>query len=212
MAATTTPAATGTPGGGGGVELVEKTTPYEGYFRIDVYRLRHKRFGGGWTEVMTRELFERGQAAVVLPYDPARDAVVLIEQFRIGAYAAGLEPWLIEPVAGIVEPGESPEQVARREAVEEAGCEIAELEPIGTVLSTPGGCSEVLHLYCGRVDSAGVGGLHGLPHEHEDIRAFTLPLDTALARLAAAEYNNASTVMTLQWLALNRDRLRKKWS
>ncbi len=113
---------------------------------------------------------------------------------------------------GIVEPGESPEQVARREALEEAGCEIAELEPIGTVLSTPGGCSEVLHLYCGRVDSAGVGGLHGLPHEHEDIRAFTLPLDTALARLAAAEYNNASTVMTLQWLALNRDRLRKKWS
>ena len=212
MAATTTPAATGRPNSPADVELIEKTTPYDGYFRIDVYRLRHKRFGGGWTEVMTRELFERGRAAVVLPYDPARDAVVLIEQFRIGAYAAGLEPWLIEPVAGIVEPGETPEQVARREALEEAGCEIAELEPIGTVLSTPGGCSEVLHLYCGRVDSAGVGGLHGLPHEHEDIRAFTLPLDAALERLARSEYHNASTVMTLQWLALNRERLRKIWS
>ncbi len=194
------------------VELVEKTTPYDGYFRIDVYRLRHKRFDGGWTEVMSRELFERGRATVVLPYDPRRDAVVLIEQFRIGAYAAGINPWLIEPVAGIVKPGESPEAVARREAVEEAGCEIAELEPIGTVLSSPGGCSEVLHLYCGRVDSAGVGGIHGLPHEHEDIRAFTLPLDTALERLAKGEYNNASTVITLQWLALNRDRLKKKWS
>ncbi len=194
------------------VELVEKTTPYDGYFRIDVYRLRHQRFGGGWTEVMSRELFERGRATVVLPYDPVCDAVVLIEQFRIGAYAAGLKPWLIEPVAGIVEPGEAPEQVARREALEEAGCEIAELEPIGTVLPSPGGCSEVLHLYCGRVDSAGVGGLHGLAHEHEDIRAFVEPVDAALARLAKGEYHNASTVMTLQWLALNRERLKKKWS
>ena len=192
------------------IELIEKTTPYEGYSRIDVYRLRHKRFGGGRTEVMSRELFERGQAAVVLPYDPARDAVVLIEQFRIGAYAAGFASWLIEPVAGIVEPGETPEDVARREAFEEAGCEIAELEPIGTVLSSPGGCSEVLHLYCGRVDSAGVGGLHGLAHEHEDIRAFTLPLDTALERLAKGEYIKAITVMPLQWFALNRERLKKK--
>ncbi len=194
------------------VELVDKTTPYDGYFRIDVYRLRHERFGGGWTEVMSRELFERGHATVVLPYDPVRDAVVLIEQFRIGAYAAGLAPWLIEPVAGIVEPGETPELVARREALEVAGCEIAELEPIGTVLSSPGGCSEVLHLYCGRVDSEGVGGIHGLEHEHEDIRAFVEPADAALERLAKGEYNNASTVMTLQWLALNREWLRKKWS
>ena len=193
------------------VEVIEKATPYQGYSRIDVYRLRHKRFGGGWTEVMSRELFDRGRAAVVLPYDPARDIVVLIEQFRIGAYAAGIKPWLIEPVAGIVEDGETPEEVARREAVEEAGCVIAELEPIGTVLSSPGICSEVLHLYCGRVDSEGVGGIHGLEHEHEDIRAFTLPLDTALERLARGEYHKAITVMTLQWLALNRERLKKKW-
>ncbi len=194
------------------VALIEKTTPYDGYFRIDVYRLRHKRFGGGWTEVMSRELFERGHATVVLPYDPVRDAVVLIEQFRIGAYAAGFNPWLIEPVAGIVEPGETPEDVARREALEEAECEIAELEPIGTVLASPGGCSEVLYLYCGRVDSAGVGGVHGLAHEDEDIRAFVSPVDAVLERLAKGEYNNASTVMTLQWLALNRERLKKKWS
>ena len=194
------------------VELIEKTTPYDGYFRIDVYRLRHRRFGGGWTEVMSRELFERGHAAVVLPYDPVRDAVVLIEQFRIGAYAAGLAPWLIEVVAGIVEPGETPEAVVRREAVEEAGCELADLEPIGTIMPSPGGCSEVLHLYCGRVDSAGGGGIHGLPHEHEDIRAFTLPLDDALARLARGEIANASAMMTLQWLALNRERLKKLWS
>jgi ADP-ribose pyrophosphatase len=209
---TPTPATPPTPGTAADVELVEKTTPYDGYFRIGRYRLRHRRFDGGWTEVLAREVFERGHATVVLPYDPARDAVVLIEQFRIGAYAAGLAPWLIEPVAGIIEPGETPEDVARREAVEEAGCKITELEPIGTVLSSPGACSEVHHLYCGRVDSEGVGGLHGLDHEHEDIRAFTLPVDTALERLARGEYGNASTVITLQWLALNRERLKKKWS
>ncbi len=129
------------------VEIIERTTPYRGCFRIEAYRLRHQRFGGGWTEVMTRELFERGHAAVVLPYDPARDVVVLIEQFRIGAYAAGRGPWLIEAVAGIVEPGEEPEDVARREAMEEAGCAITALEAIGTVMPSPGGSSEILHLY-----------------------------------------------------------------
>ena len=194
------------------VEVIEKTTPYEGYFQVDVYRLRHRRFGGGWTDVMSREIFERGQAAVVLPYDPLRDAVVLIEQFRIGAFAAGMPPWLIEPVAGIVEPGETPEEVVRREAVEEAGCELAELEAIGTIMPSPGGCSEVLHLYCGRIDSEIVGGIYGLAHEHEDIRAFTLPLDDALSRLAQGEIANASAMMTLQWLALNRERLRQSWS
>ena len=193
------------------VEIIERGTPYQGYFRIDSYRLRHRRFGGGWTEVMTRELFERGHAAVVLPYDPARDRVVLIEQFRIGAYAAGLGPWMIEAVAGIVEPGETPEEVVRREALEEAGCAITALEAIGTVMPSPGGSSEILHLYCGRVDSEGVGGLHGLDHEHEDIRAFALPLDAALERLARGEIVNGNAVMTLQWLALNRVRLKKLW-
>ena len=194
------------------VEVLERITPYNGTFRIDAYRLRHRRFGGGWTEVMTRELFERGHAAVVLPYDPARDEVVLIEQFRIGAYAAGLSPWLIEAVAGIVEPGEAPEDVVRREAIEEAGCRITALEPIAKVMPSPGGCSEVLYLYCGRLDSEGVGGLHGLDHEHEDIRAFALPVQEALDRLARGEIVNANAVMTLQWLALNRERLRKAWA
>ena len=121
------------------VELIEKTTHYDGYFRMDTYRLRHERFGGGWTDPFTRELFERGDAALVLPYDPVRDTVVLIEQFRIGAYAAGLSPWLVEAVAGIVEPGEAAENVVRREALEEAGCAITALEEIGPVLPSPGG-------------------------------------------------------------------------
>lgn len=193
------------------VEVRERSAPYRGYFRVDRYRLRHRRFDGGWTGEMTREVFERGHAAVVLPYDPGRDAVVLIEQFRIGAFAAGLEPWLIETVAGIVEPGEKPEEVVRREAREEAGCEIHDLERIGAVMPSPGGCSEILELFCGRVAAEEVGGLHGLDEEHEDIRAFAVPLAEALERLARGEIVNANAVMTLQWLALNRARLRNKW-
>ena len=194
------------------VDLISRTTPFQGYFRVDAYRLRHRRFEGGWTDEMRREVFERGHAAAVLPYDPVRDAVVLVEQFRVGAYAAGRDPWLVEVVAGIIEPGESPDDVVRREAVEEAGCTLADLEPIGTVLLSPGGCSETLVMFCARIDSDGLGGLHGLDHEHEDIRASVVPADEALAWLTDGKIVSAPAVMSLQWLALNRARLRAAWA
>lgn len=193
------------------VDIVATATPYQGHFRIEKWRLRHRRFDGAWSETVEREVFARPPAAAVVPYDPARDAVVLIEQFRIGAFAAGVEPWLVEVVAGIVEPGESPVDVARREAVEEAGCDILALEPIGRILPSPGGDSELVYLYCGKVDSAGLGGLHGLTEEHEDIRAFVLPFAQAFERVTEAGVSNANALIALQWLALNRDRLRRAW-
>ena len=192
-------------------EIIDKQTPFRGYFRVDAYRLRHRTFDGGWSREIRREIFERGHAAAVLLYDPERDAVVLIEQFRTGAYAAGLEPWLIETVAGIIEPGEEAVEVVRREAVEEAGCEVGMLHTIGTFILSPGGSSETITLFCGRVDSAKTGGVHGLDHEDEDIRPLVLSTDEALARLAAGGIVNATTAITLQWLALNRDRLRAEW-
>lgn len=193
------------------VEVLKKKTPYKGYFQMDVYHLRHCKYDGGWTAPMSRELFERGHAAAVLLYDPDRDCVVLIEQFRIGAYAAGVEPWLTEVVAGIIAAGESPEEVVRREAVEEADCEIQDLMPIGTFLMTPGASSETLAMYCGRVDSRGVGGVHGLDHECEDIRCFVVPADEALPLVMACPCPNANTVIALQWLMLNRAELKRRW-
>ncbi|WP_227010647.1 NUDIX domain-containing protein [Pelagibius marinus] len=193
------------------VEILEKTTPFKGYFQIDRYRLRHRKFDGGWTGEMTREIFERGHAAAVLPYDPARDRVVLIEQFRPGAYAAGMEPWLIEIVAGIIEPGETPEAVVRREAVEEAGCTLGELLPIGRFLATPGGSSETVTIYCGCIDSRGAGGVHGLDHEHEDIRVLPLDRTEALDRLAAGAVTNLIAAAALQWLALNHTEVMRIW-
>lgn len=194
------------------VEIIDKQTPYQGYFRIDAYRLRHRTYDGGWTREITREVFERGHAAGVLLYDPDRDAVVLVEQFRAGAHAAGLEPWLIETVAGIIEPGEAAAEVVRREAVEEAGCQVGTLVPIGTFILSPGGSSETLALFCGRVVSEAAGGVHGLCHEDEDIRPLVLSTDEALARLEAGGIVNASTVIALQWLALNKARLHALWS
>ena len=200
------------PAGKKRVEVLKKQTPYKGYFQMDVYNLRHCKFDGGWTAPMSRELFERGHAAAVLPYDPDRDCVVLIEQFRIGAYAADVEPWLIEVVAGIIDGGEDPLDVVRREAWEEAGCEVLDLVPIGKFLMTPGASSETLDMYCGRVDSDGAGGLHGLAHEGEDIRSFVVPTDEALPMVMAGHCPNANTVIALQWLLLNRAELRRRWN
>jgi len=193
------------------VEIFTTETVWKGYFRIDRLRLRHRLFAGGWGPAITREVFERGHAAALLPYDPARDEVVLIEQFRVGALTAGTEPWLIEIVAGIIEDGEGAEDVVRRETMEEAGCEVIELFPIMDVFTTPGGSSERIAIYLGRVDTQGVGGIHGLADEGEDIRVFAEPLDAAMARLAAGGIANVTAVTALQWLALNREQVRGRW-
>jgi ADP-ribose pyrophosphatase len=193
------------------VEIIEKFSPYCGYFRIDRYLLRHRMHDGGWTTPIMREVFERGRTVAVLPYDPLADTVVLVEQFRIGAYAAGLEPWLTEIVAGTIEAGEEPEDVARREVLEEAGCQITELERIGAFLLSSGASSETTAMYCGRVDSRGLGGIHGLAHEGEDILVSVVPAEEAIARVANGDISNGYAVIPLQWLALNRARLRTLW-
>lgn len=193
------------------VEIVAKETVFKGYFRIDRYRLRHRTFAGGWTEPQQREIFERGHAVAVLPYDPIADKVALIEQFRPGAYAAEFDPWLLEVVAGIIEEGESTEEVAHREIVEEAGCQALEMIHALDFLASPGGSSESIRLYCARVDSATIGGLHGLAHEGEDIRVFTLPAEEAIRLALNGSITNATTLVALLWLAAERENLRRRW-
>lgn len=192
------------------VEILSRETVYRGYFRIDRYRLRHRKHGGGWTGEMTRELFERGHAAALVPYDPWRDRVVLLRQFRIGALAGGRPAWQTEIVAGIIEQGEEPDDVARRETLEEAGVELRGLFPIAHYLPSAGGSSETVRLYCGIVDSTDAGGVHGLDEEHEDIEVFALPLDDAIAMVSDGRIDNAPAIIALQWLALNRDGLRRE--
>jgi ADP-ribose pyrophosphatase len=193
------------------VELIDKRTVFEGHFQIERYHLRHTLHAGGMSETLSRELFERGQVAAVLPVDPVRDEVILIEQFRIGPYAVGWDPWLLEGVAGIIEDGESPEDVARRETREEAGCEITDLVPVMRYISSPGACSETVALFCGRVDSSGAGGVHGLADEGEDIKVLVYPVAKAIGLLDSGQIVNAKTIIALQWLALNYADLKQRW-
>lgn len=193
------------------VDILSTETCYQGFFRIDRYRLRHRLFKGGWSRPLTREVFERGHAVAVLPYDPQRDEVVLIEQFRIGALAAHDHAWLLEIAAGIIEPGEDPLHVAHREVREETGCIIETLQPICTFYCSPGGTSETIALYCACVDASGCSGIHGLADEGEDIRVSAIPFSRAVELLEQGRLNSASIIIALQWLMQQRDRLRKEW-
>ncbi|MET4697561.1 ADP-ribose pyrophosphatase [Constrictibacter sp. MBR-5] len=193
------------------VDIMSQEPAYRGYFRIDRVTLRHRLHAGGWSAPIMREVFERGHAAAVLPYDPILDRVVLLEQFRIGAWSAGWNPWIVEIPAGTIEPGETAEAVAIRETVEETGSTLSDIRHICDYLSTPGGASETVSLYCGRVDAAAVGGIHGNAHEVEDILVYTVPYAEVRAALDAGAYGNSVTIIALQWLALNRDRLRAEW-
>jgi len=193
------------------LEIIEKTVCYKGFFSISRLSLRHRKYDGEWSDVLTREIFERGHAVAVLPYDPVRDEVVLIEQFRVGALDFPASPWLIEIVAGIIDKGESAEEVAHREMAEEAGCVIEQLEHVCDYLVSPGGTTESTALYCGRVDATELGGVHGLADEGEDIKVSVVSFEEAIALLNSGRINSASPIIALQWLILNRDRLQREW-
>ena len=191
-------------------KLENHRTLFEKYFRLDEYSISHELFAGGNSPVFTREIFERGVVVAVLPYDPRRGKVVLIEQFRAGAIDDADGPWLVECVAGVIDAGESEQQVALRECVEEAGCDIERLETISNYYVSPGGTSEHCSLFCGIVDSEGVGGIHGLPHEHEDIRVMVIDAEQAYAWVREGRIRSSATIIALLWLELNESRLRNE--
>ena len=195
------------------IEITGREIAYQGFFRIDRYRLRHRLYAGGWSGELKREVFERGNAVGVLLYDPARDALVLVEQFRLPAHLAGFPAWQLEIVAGIIDrPGESAVDVVRREAKEEAGLAIeGDVLPIHRYLTSPGGSTETVALYCGRVDSRDAGGIHGLADEQEDIKVVVESYDQTMALLRADKIDNGFTITALYWLAANRERLQREW-
>ncbi|SFM61807.1 NUDIX domain-containing protein [Marinobacter zhejiangensis] len=193
------------------VHVERRETVFQGFFRMDKLWLTHPRFAGDHMPQFTRELFIRGDATCVLPYDPERDEVVLLEQFRAGVLGRDQSPWLLELVAGMNEDGETPEQVAQREAQEEAGLQFSQLEKICEYLVSPGGSTELIHLYCGQVSSEHAGGVHGVEAEHEDIRVHVVALDEALAMIVDGRINNAAAIIALQWLQIHRSRIRESW-
>jgi ADP-ribose pyrophosphatase len=196
----------------GDVEIVRREEMYKRFFRVEKIFLRHKLFEGGWGKEIGRELFIRGNAVAVVLYDPKLDQIALVEQFRIGAMDEPNGPWLFEVVAGMIEQGESPEEVARRELLEEANISPYAMETICDYLSSPGGTDEKLYLFCGLCDLTNAGGVYGLPEESEDIRVHVFAAEDVLGSLYSGAFNNAAAIICLQWLQMNRDRLRRTYS
>ncbi|MEG1040539.1 MAG: NUDIX domain-containing protein [Pseudomonas sp.] len=194
------------------VEIVERVNCFKGFYQLDRVRLRHELFAGGMGREISRELFVRHDAVCVLPYDAQRDEVVLIEQFRVGAMGKVSNPWLIELVAGLIDKLEEPEEVAHREAQEEAGLVFNALWPMTKYFPSPGGSDEFVHLYLGQCSSLGAGGLHGLEEEGEDIRVKVWAFEDAMQAVRDGLIANAASIIALQWLALNRDEVRGLWS
>jgi len=191
--------------------VIRKQLLYQGFFKLLRFELTHDLFDGGESVPLSRELLDRGQAAAVLPYDPVRDEVVLIEQFRIGAGDDPSGPWVIEIIAGLQEPGESAEALIHREAKEEAGCQISNLIPIHRYYSSPGSSNEQIQIYFARTEAAGLGGIHGVDEEGEDIRVHVISSDTAFDWLDQGRIDSALPIIALQWFRLNRDNIRKRW-
>ena len=194
------------------VDVIARRIAYQGFYRVEEYRLRHRQHAGGMGPEIRREVFERGDAVAVLPYDPVRDEIVLIEQFRIGPYLRDDEPWMLEIVAGVIDDGEQPEDVAHREAHEEAGLTLQRLEPMLRYYTSPGAVTEHLNMYCAQVDATTADGIHGLDHEGEDIRVLVMRFDEAMAALDAGRITASPAVIALLWLALHRDDLRRRWA
>ncbi len=194
------------------VEILGSEIAFTRHLQVEIVRFRNRLFAGGWSGERVFDVVRRGPAVSVILYDPERDSVVLVEQFRIAALYAGRSPWQIEAVAGLVEGDETPEQVARREVREEAGLDpIGALVPIQTMLVASGSFDEAVWLFCGRVDSSAAAGVYGLAEEQEDIRVVVKTIAEAEAMLDSGQIESAHTLICLYWLLRHRDRLRQEW-
>ena len=212
-AARSAPCALGSPFGPGDVDPGSVTWPYGAFFAVESHRLRHRRYDGGMTGPVDRAVFTSGDAVTVVPFDPVRGTVLLVEQFRAGPAARrDPRPWSIEAVAGRCDGLETPEATARREAVEEAGLPLGRLVRAAAYYPSPGIASEFITSFVGEADLGTAGGLHGLAEEDEDIRALVVPLETALDAAESGEIANAPLLVTLHWLARHRDRLVAAWA
>ena len=190
-------------------KVTKRDALYEGFYQLDKLTIEHERYDGQ-LQIIERELLVRHDAVCVLLFDPLKDNIVLIEQFRVGAIEHS-NPWLLEIVAGLIDKDEQPEEVAHREAFEEAGVEINKLTPITQYQSSPGGTNEKIHLFIANVDSTKAFGTHGLDEESEDIKVVVISKDKAFELVNQGKINNASTLISLQWLMNNETNLRKLW-
>jgi len=192
-------------------QQLKEESVYEGFLKIKRHWVQHASFHGGQCEPILRERLEDLSAVSVLLYDPDRDQVVLVEQFRVGLMGQVDPPWALETVSGFCDRAhEVPEEVARREVHEETGCELLTLTQIGSFFVSPGISDEQIHLFCGRVDAGAAGGVHGLAEEGEEMRVLVMPREEAASELFG-RLCSTSIVIAMQWLQANRESLLDHW-
>ena len=194
----------------GDVEVATRAEPYARFFAVEEQDLRFRRFDGQLSQPVNRAAFVSGDAVTVLPYDPLRDRVLLIEQFRAAPLARGdSQPWGLEAIAGRIDPGETPEEAARREALEEAGLHLGNLLPVAGYYPSPGAKAEFLYSYVALCDLPdGMTGVFGVEGEAEDIRGHLIPFDRLMDLVTSGEVNNAPLLISALWLQRERVRLR----
>lgn len=195
----------------GDVEIISRSVAHDGFLRVEQIRLRHRLFSGEWSEEFQRDIQLRNPAVGVLLFDPDRDSILLVRQFRVGMLGEDGNSWPYEIVAGMVASGEQLDDVARRESKEEANCVPSDLIPMCQYYSSPGGSNERITLYCGRIDSSNAGGIYGLEEEHEDIEVQLLSYSEAMQMLDSGQIDNAMTIVSLQWLQLHRQEVLEYW-
>jgi ADP-ribose pyrophosphatase len=194
------------------VECQKTEVLADAYFRYEQLTLRTETFAGTLSPPFKREVLRSGRAVVVLLYDPVAQQLILIEQFRVGAYVNDLSSaWILECVAGLVDDGETNEATARREAREETGCDVGRLEYIGAYLSSPGLSDELVSIYVGEVDAARAGGVHGHVAEGEDIRTIIFSVEEALAAADHGAVVNIMAQLALLWFARHGEALHRRW-
>ena len=193
-------------------DILNRETLFQGYFRVDRYHVQHERFDGTLSQPFTREIFNYGRlVAGVLLFDPLNDKVVMVEQFRTGPLTKNDHPWMTEIVMGMVDANETPEQAIRREAVEEAGCEVIDMQQIASYYTSPGCTSDHVTLYVGRTTAPEDGRIGGLASENEDIRVHVIDATKAIGLLFGNSIRDAQTLIALQWFAMHRTELRSRW-
>lgn len=193
-------------------EIIERESLFQGYFRLDRFHVKHEMHAGGWTNTFTREVLDRGAKVVgVLLFDPQHDKIIMIEQFRAAVMSKNDDPWMLELVAGVVDSGETPEAAARREAMEEAGCEVTELQKLFTYYPSPGAMSEQLVLFIGRTSAPPDGSIFGVKEENEDIKVHVMEAAKAISYLYTGKLRDAASIIAMQWFAIQHTGLRSRW-
>ncbi|MDA9748630.1 NUDIX domain-containing protein [Pelagibacteraceae bacterium] len=184
-------------------KIVSKKNLYNGFFKMNEVVLKYKKYDGTWTNKISRELFGGAQVSAVLPYDPLKKEIILIQQFRPGTISKNFDNYLNEIVAGIIDDGESPEDAAKRECVEETGCVIKKLIPIQGYFPAPGSSESFYHLFLGETETFNGTRIMGLENENEDIKVQSFKTSEIREKMQKGQILNGLTLIALQWFFLN---------